>query len=245
MATLTVKQLAATMKLAGFYPPKSQGTKTIVEWLNVAYGVCIAESGGDPAAKNSGSSASGLWQIMYSVHKDKIPAAVAELSQKYQYKPKYSEPEKQIFDPLINTVVTRMVYGSVTADPSGFAGPWNETYSTGKYKSKMNPAFGVIAYPVIYGGTSDNEAIGVIALGDESIYLGDSPKPWEGITDSFNGMKDALDVPGKIIRFIKDAALPVGTFILGIIILILGVWFILNKPVPMPPVAKIAKRVAK
>jgi cell wall-associated NlpC family hydrolase len=58
MTTLTYAQVAALVKKVGF--PKS-------DWVNMT-AICSAESGRRVEAKNPSSSASGLWQILWSVH---------------------------------------------------------------------------------------------------------------------------------------------------------------------------------
>jgi cell wall-associated NlpC family hydrolase len=59
MTTLSAAQIAVLVKQAGF--PK-------IEWVNMV-AICKAESGGRVEVKNSRSSASGLFQILWSVHR--------------------------------------------------------------------------------------------------------------------------------------------------------------------------------
>lgn len=113
---LTPYQIGMLIANENWGPVKGAGTRrmgqTASAFLDTAIAVCLAESGGNTAAKNPSSSASGLWQIMASVHADKIGG-------------------RDIFDPVVNTEVAHKIY-----DNAGGWSPW-EAYNTGAYKKYL------------------------------------------------------------------------------------------------------------
>lgn len=245
MTKLNDSELGFAMVMAGFCPPilpdnyDAPYTKDdIISWLDVAVAVCLAESGGDPAAKNPSSSATGLWQIMYSVHKDKVEPAYKFLQETYNYKTDMGEGQDRLLDPVINSRVALMVYGESPVNPKSTSrfSPW-EAYNTGAYKAYLGHGKTVYA--------TAGKAI-PIAGQFRTSALGNTVRD---VKDSVGGVVSS--VPNAIasatkstLGFVKAGAINAGVFILGLIVVILGVWFLLNKPVPIPAASTI-KKVAK
>lgn len=245
MSKLSPKAIAGTMLMAGFYPPRSEIEVTanlgkVRDWFDTAIAICLAESGGDTRAKNPNSSAMGLWQIMYSVHKDKIPVAIKEMKERYDYDPSPADLPNALYDPLINTVVARMVYGTPSINNFGGFRPW-EVYNTGAYKSELG--HGNEAMNLIINTGSGKKGV-VLFYDDAKNVPGIGPSLGEKILDNTVGkVGNIVSSPvTAAVNFVKQAAPVAGMFMLGIIVLILGVWFILNKPVPLPPQAKLLKK---
>lgn len=113
MAKLDANQIAVLIAQNGKWAPKDE---TAAKFYQTATAIALAESGGDTNAKNPNSSASGLFQIMVSAHKDKIGG-------------------RDIFDPAVNVDVARMVYQAAGNSWS----PW-QAYTTGAYKKYMDDA---------------------------------------------------------------------------------------------------------
>jgi hypothetical protein len=101
----------------------------------IAAAIALAESGGNPTAKNPGSNARGLWQIMTTAHGDKIAG-------------------RNIFDPAVNADVARKVY--VEAGKKWT--PW-AVYNSGAYKKHLPSAAGTAADPVTGLGDKIAEAV--------------------------------------------------------------------------------------
>ena len=260
MARLSVKEIATTMRIAGFYPHdaffhnemkdgklvtvvtnKALQAKVVV-WLDTAIAICLAESGGgDPAAKNPGSSASGLWQIMYSVHKAKIRAAVKEMYAAVEFDSAGRSDEQLVFDPLINTVIARMVYRKDTYDSNVLTSnqywkPW-EVYNTGAYKKYLG--HGKEAYEAIFGQAATDLAYQNLQAefmeGQNAQTLLTAATPGLG---AVNAVTSGIT---NVLNFVKSGAVAVGIFVLGLVLLALGVWFVLNKPTPSGVVKAVVK----
>lgn len=203
--------------------------KTQVEaWLDTAIAVCLAESGGDIDAKNSSSSASGMWQIMASVHKDKIAAAIASRGKII------GDPEgyvPTVFDPWVNTEVAKQIYKA-----AGGWSPW-EVYpdALAPHRGHGKRAYAFLANP-------DNKemisrrAWSSINFKGNKVYQAD-------VGDYLNAAGDAisnLNPVDRALTFAKDAGITIGAFLLALLLLVLGVWFLLSRTKAFETVTDIA-----
>ena len=90
--------------------------------LVTAVAIAGAESRFIPTADNPTSSAMGLWQVMVSVHGDKIAG-------------------RNILDPYVNAQVAYQIW----SDAGGFDRPWAQTYGAGKHLAYMDDARAAVA----------------------------------------------------------------------------------------------------
>lgn len=186
----------------------------VIRFLDVAIAVCTAESGRNPYAKNAHSSASGLWQIMVSVHGDKIAKAV-----------KYWQVEDgrtlDIYDPRLNTHVAAMIF----QEAGNKWTPW-EVFNTGAYKAYLG--HGAKAYEFLKDPkriqTAYDGLMGEFEQGKATAEMAAFGMPLAAGLGS-------LDIPdwlGAVFEFIATGAVSVGMFVLGTVLLILGIWFLLS-----------------
>lgn len=217
----------------------------VVEWLDTAIAICLAESGGNPDARNSKSSASGLWQIMVSVHGEKIREAASIVGAKTgEPLAVISDPMIAVMDPRVNTAVAGRIYHE-----SGNKWTAWSAYNSGaykKYKGKGSAAFDWL----------NNEKN--IARYVESLKIPRKPNETEeawykrvfetatalsplralnGLDDD-NPLKDPLErgldivtpdgIANKVLGFAKEAGITIGVFLIALVALILGVAFIVS-----------------
>ena len=189
-----------------------------IAWLDTAIAVCLAESNGNTAAANPTSSARGLWQIMVSVHKEKIAA-----STEYYKKLDGGNPTVGILDPRVNTAVAREVY----SDAGGWR-PW-ETYTDGSYKTHLG--HGEKAYTYVVNNLREG--------GREQLI--------EKVRDGFRFDLPDINLPGvpsvpnpvrDVLVAARDGLVTIGVALAGAALIIVGVVFFLSQ-------SKTAKGVAK
>lgn len=192
-------------------PKKGDVTREkAIAWLDVAIAVCYAESGGDPRIKNTSSTAAGLWQIMQSVHQDKIAASIKRWNVQ-------TGKQLTIYDPRVNTDVAREVY----ANAGGWS-PW-EAYNNGTYKQFLG-----------HGDEGYSALVSKAALDKQRKKFRDNMLDNEftvdviqnspiGAVGSAMGIADT--VTNKVLGFAKDAGVAIGVAIIGVILLLIGVVF--------------------
>jgi hypothetical protein len=200
---ITDTQLALLMFRNGAWGPGGS-KKEVVKFFDEAYAVMMGESGGDPNAKNSNTSASGLYQIMVSVHRDKIDKAIRKLSPESGQTP-------TIFDPEVNIEVARMVWN----EAGGSWSPW-EAYTKKNQAYRQNKGHGEAMY--MYLDTMTQAQM-------MSAYqkLAALVNPIAVATRDFKA-----DPWSSIQGFAKDAGVVVGVFVLALVILIAGLYMLLN-----------------
>lgn len=213
----TYSNAAGTHATTQIPKPGSPARTKIENWLDTAIAVCLAESGGNTTAKNPASSASGLWQIMVSVHGPEISKAVAQISawdKEGASAPTGANPPKgslDIWDPRVNTYTAAEVYRAANFSWS----PWS-TYTSGDYKKfkghgkeayafLTNPAHITAAQKHIMDVTKNDHVIG--GLGPISV------PSW---------LQPIFDWAAK-------AGITIGVFLLGLIVLLLGLWVAIRK----------------
>lgn len=232
MPTLSPGQIARVMDACGWGPPGGKGIqvyddgtqkvvdeaakKAAIAWYDVAIAVCLQESGGNTNAKNRTSSARGLWQIMTSIHGDAI-----KREQAYWVSELGLKELPTIYHPLVNTGVARRLYNERKWQP------W-EAYNTGDYKAHLGK--GAAAYAAVTDPKHNKNGIAALV---EEIKLGQATAEFAGLAAPggvlIGGVSELAEDPiGKILTFIKAIAATAGVFLLGLILLILGVWFLLS-----------------
>lgn len=232
---LSPKQIGLVIYEVGIWGPG--GSKEQVEkWLDVAIAVCLAESGGNTNAKNATSSARGLWQIMVSDHEDKIKQEIERWWGEDGWPGKnidapegYRMPD--IFDPRVNTGVAARVYYEAGKSWK----PW-EAYNTGAYKRHLGHGKNVYAYlsspEMVQQGLKELRQ--EIALGRETMTTAAGV-----LSPVLAQASDPGSLVDKILGFLQSAGVTIGVFIIAAILVILGIWFLLDKP--LPPIAKVIK----
>lgn len=235
MVTMSPDEIGVTIYMVGGWGPHSANDTTlspaekkrIIEFLDTAIAVAKAESGGNPFALNSSSSAAGLFQIMQSVHKDKIATVAAKWAARISDLPEGKVPS--ILDARVNVDVARMVWNEAGNKWS----PW-EAYNTGAYKKYLGSGAGVyktLSDPAkvktIWSSLSERfDRMARSGAGEASTFgeAFTSPEAWGTALGEVipNPVKDALN-------FVKDAGPVVGIFLLGVIMLILGIVFIVTQ----------------
>lgn len=173
----------------------------VEKFLDDAIAICLSESGGRTDAKNPNSSASGLWQVMVSVHRDKIGS-------------------QDIFDPVVNTRVAHRIY-----DDAGGWTPW-EVYNNGSYKKNKGHGKDVYAYLKLLTETE---------LGEELAKTTGKIVPGGGLVTAATKIS-----PTNIAELIMKSGKVVGLFVMAVVLVILGIWFIISST----KTGKVAKGVA-
>jgi len=223
---LSPNQVADCMWIVGWTPPLGisqhadgsvtvtdpQAKKRAIAFYDVALAVCQAESQFNPKAKNTGSSASGLWQIMVSVHKDKIAQEIQRWTNDLGH-------PVTIFDPIVNTAVAQRVHAS------GW-GPW-ETYTNGAYKKYLGHGPKVFAYLTSKAHFNQDMQTLTANLTSDAAYAEAATFLSPGgilVNNQLTGWA------GDLLAGIAAWALPIGVFVLGAILVILGLWLVAGKP---------------
>lgn len=115
MPTYTVQQVAALYNVAN----GSMGADAVGEHTRIMAAIAMAESSGNSDSMNPNSTATGLWQIMYSVWVKDPDAS------------KLFKTRDDLKNPRINAQVARIVYNK-----SGYAA-W-KVYTSGAYRKFMD-----------------------------------------------------------------------------------------------------------
>lgn len=222
----------------GKVDPQSAAMRASVEkWLDTAIAVCLAESNGNPNAKNSGSSASGMWQIMVSVHTEKIAAAVRRWTAETA-----SDKPLTVFDPRVNTDVARMISQEAKKGGRNEWSPW-EAYNTGAYKS--HTGHGKSVYKFLNDPANIKKGFDALMAnvidGQSTAEFAAMASPFGALTSSqlFNN-----SVVESVMTFAKEAGVTIGVFLLGVVMLILGLWFVISQTKAGKTVIDTAKAVA-
>jgi hypothetical protein len=209
------KQLAVAVYQDRWGPGGTRAAVTM--FLDDAYAVMMGESGGNPAAKNANSSASGLFQIMVSVHGDKIARSVK----------KYSTNGRvaTIFDPDVNIDVARQVW-----EAAGHSWkPW-EAYNKKTDGYRKNKGHGQAMYDYLHtrgeAGLDDDYAAWLAAWG--GIKGNDTSPDLGNLLDPANWKDAIVGIAGQYFGFMKSAGITVGAFLLGVIVLIIGAWLLIS-----------------
>lgn len=157
--------------------------------------VALAESGGNPKADNPSSTAQGLWQVMVSVHGDKIAG-------------------RDINDPVINTDVAHTIY----KDAGGWT-PW-EVYNNKSHLIKLPAARTGVKQAARYVGESGTYEGGYDLPGPidipnlpdlPDVGLPDIPNPLAALSGFFSGLTSA-DLWLRIASFVVGAVLVIMAF---------------------------------
>lgn len=184
-----------------------------IRFLDVALAVCQAESGFNPLAKNPDSNARGLWQIMTTVH-----AALIEQESKRWQTELGTARKPNIFHPLVNTSVAHILY-----QQSGWK-PW-EAYKTGAYKRYLG--HGAAAMKYLLSPTHINADMQSL---EANLISNQAYTEAVGIVVPGVGIASALpDWASGLFDFLKEGAMSVGVFVLGAILLILGVVYLVSQ----------------
>lgn len=249
MAVLTPNQIAVLIYWVGEFGPQSalqtptyidnQGhtqvqipkpgspARTRVEkWLDVAIAICLAESGGDTQAKNA-SGASGLWQIMIPLHQDLVNKAstvvegwdkdsAANPGSPFEgnhlgVTPQQGGATYTVWDARVNTYAAAEVYRA-----AGFKWtPW-QTYTDGSYKKHLG--HGKAAYAFLTNPSNiehSKKQIDAIIAQDHVI-----------------GGIGPISLPSwltGVFSWLAQAGITVGVFIIGAIVVIIGMWVVISK----------------
>lgn len=241
---LSPVQIGSVMYVCGFLPSKgnrinSSGQfigdkKVVTDWLDTAIAICLAESGGDPNAKNKSSSASGLWQIMVSVHEKTIKDF-----QNYWSSEDNNGKVPTIFDPRVNTSVAQQVYINAGRKWT----PW-EAYNTGSYKRHLG--HGDEVFKFLMNPQRLKAEIALIqqqaAAGQELFQTGagviNALNPLQNL-DKFNWSSFLND----ILSFLKQAGMTIGVFVAALVLLLAGLWLLISDTSAGKGAKKLAKKV--
>lgn len=223
MTTLTPEQIGVLIYANKKFGPG--GSKdAIVKFLDTAIAVALAESGGVTdrvgGPNKNGSYDYGLWQINKSAH------AGLFTSLKWD-------------NPADNTEMARIVY-----DGAGKSfKPW-AVYNSGAYRKHLG--HGQKVYDALEKAVKgeDSSYIGSVLAGVLTAPLPGGPAigallqgPLNGVTDSVTDKaKDVVNGPAKIVagavesvlKWLAEAGMTVGAWLLSIVLIGLGVWFIVS-----------------
>jgi len=226
-------------------PIDTAGKNRVIKWLDTAIAVCLAESGG-VVEKTNGEGKDkvyGLWQIKTSVHQ----AIVFSATFRYH--------TKTALHPLANTAMARDVY----KEANGWS-PWT-AYKNGAYKAHkghgaaayewlhnrqnletFKTKLGTLGYPIVSISAEDIAGSNASIIGDDLVG--------SNLGEQAGKVKDAVTSGIEtVLKALKDSGIVVGVFLLGAILLILGVLFMAQragvaKKVP-GPIGLVSKAVSK
>lgn len=204
----------------------AKGFRKAVSIADTLIAICLAESGGDPLAKNTSSSARGLWQIMTSLHGDIIDQEVANVfAQLREKNPNARVPT--IFHPLVNTqVAKRLSYGAGKANPFK---PW-EAYNSGAYK--RHTGHGEAAVLAWFRKAYSPEAVSAgIAQLEAEHALGVAVAEFAGLAVPGGVLlgNDLVQNPiDTVLSFVKEMGISIGVFILAAVLIVVGI-VVLNR----------------
>lgn len=212
-------------------PPGSPARKRVEKWLDVAIAVCLAESGGDTQAKNP-SGASGLWQIMMPLHQDLVnkAATVVEGWDKepgqgnhLDVTPTQGGATYTVWDARVNTYTAAEVYRA-----AGFKWtPW-QAYTDGSYRKYLG--HGKAAYAFLTNPSNIEHMkkdLNTIIKNDHVI-----------------GGIGPISLPSwvtGVFAWLADAGITVAVFLIGAIVVIIGLWVVISKT----PAGRAAKKGVK
>jgi len=210
--------------------PGSPERTNIEHWLDTAIAICLAESGGDSNAKNSSSSASGLWQIMVSAHAKEIKDATI-----YWETELADGKNLTIFDPRVNTMAAALVYQAAGNSWS----PWS-TYTSGAYKKNLGHGKAAYSFITNKSNLEKTRKTFLDNLRNDSNLVNNLQAfvPGAGL---IKGVDNVAGWLSPILDFLKQGALAVGIFLLGVILAGLGLWTMIRKT----PVGKGVKSAVK
>ena len=247
MTQLSPNEIAGLIYFVGGWGPNKvkpidvAGKNRVINWLDTAIAICLAESSGVIEAHNGSGDDTvyGLWQIKNAEHKTIVAMACITYH------------TKTILHPLANTAAARDVY----KEANGW-GPWTKNYGSHKghgaaaYEWLHNKdnlkAFeaklGTLGYPVVSISAADIAGSNSSIIGDNLVGSNLSEQA-EKIKDSVSSQVD------KVINALKESGIVVGVFLLGAILLTLGVLFMAQragvaKKVP-GPIGLVSKVVSK
>jgi len=180
-----------------------------IAFYDVALAVCQAESSFNPLATNG--NAKGLWQIMTSVHEKLIAEEVHRWEVELGRKP-------NVYHPLVNTSVAHRLYGQ-----SGWQ-PW-ETYTNGAYKKYLGHGAAAVKYLLSPAHINrDMQSLEANLISNQA-YVDAVGVVVPGI-----GIASAIDSKiAPILDFLQKGAAEVGVFLLGVVLLILGVVYLVSQ----------------
>jgi hypothetical protein len=197
----------------------SEAAKAIA-FYDVAIAVCLAESNGNTNAVNG--NAKGLWQIMTSVHRDLINEVQRQVILDAREEGNtFGGRVPSIFHPWVNTACAARLYGQSAWKP------W-EAYNTGAYRKHLGHGKAYFYSSIKTPAEAKHEIEKLYQehmLAVETGQLAGSLVPGGAVmgNDLFNNPVDA------VLAFLKEAGVTVGVFILGLVLLILGVWFLMSQ----------------
>lgn len=203
--------------------PKDKKSTSYTKFLDDAIAVCLAESGGRPNAENrngNGSIDYGLWQIN-SVHSKTFTG---------NYKG-YTDLWPNRYEPVTNTIMAKAIW----TDAGGSFSPWS-TYKSGAYKKFLG--HGVPVHKWLLAGGHIELPLGE---GDPLTALGGA------INNAASAAGAALNPIGGYVNaalgFAKDAGIAIGVFLLAVVLIILGIWFIVSQTKAGQTATKLATKI--
>jgi hypothetical protein len=263
MSTLSPNQIATLIYMAGDFGP-FLGTRDIqgphgqviqqtpqpgsaeyrkaVNWLDTAIAICLAESGGNTHAVNP-SGAVGLWQIMASVHQKELHDAITYWS---------TQTGKVLneFDGRVNTMAASHVYQNAGNSWT----PW-QTYtephsSPSSYTHYLG--HGKAAYAFLTDSAHLKAQVASLSneLNQDKFTAGVAGLLGAQVSGSNIGKDLGNLIPSlpswlqPIFDFAKKGALDIGAFLLGLALVGIGIWVIVNHTKAGKSVKKSAEKVA-
>lgn len=207
-------------------PPGSPERVKAENWLDTAIAICLAESGGNTHAENP-SGAVGLWQILAKVHQKELHDAIVYWS---------TQTGKVLneFDGRVNTMAASHVYqnaGNNWNPWQTFTEPHNSPSSYVHYLGHGKTAYAFLTNQAHLKASvsrlnselnADKFTAGVGGL------LGGQVSGSNIGTDLKNLIPNVPSWVGSILSGFKGFGIPIGTFLLGLALIGIGIWVILN-----------------
>ena len=188
----------------------------VQKFLTTALAIAGAESGYDSAKVNGPNR--GLFQIDSVKH-----AAIVD--------------GRNLLDPLVNISVAAAISKQAVANGEDMFSPWSETMRSPFFQLERQRTASVYGQlDKLNQSTLDSEAARALM----EFQKDSQPSALDRVLNPLGTLNDAT---GKVLQFVKESATVVGVFLLGIVLLIIGLILLVGRTVS--PAAIVAKSVVK
>lgn len=196
MTVLDPRQIGILIFKNGTWGPGGS-EKRVVKFLDIAIAVAYGESGWNTSAVNHSSGATGLYQIMPTVHADKING-------------------RDLTDPVVNVDVAARIYDEAEKAGKDPWSPWEAyTSKSPKYKAGLGHGQDVYDYLSLISeqelGAAYADLLGSVIPGGVAISAG----------------SNALETAKDWGNWLQNNLVGIGIFVVALVLLILGVVVIL------------------
>jgi hypothetical protein len=203
MTTLSYNDIALLVWGSGWDGGFGSDKEATIKHLNILGGIANGESGRRTDAVNG--NAVGLWQVMTTVH---------------------NVTKDQMLNPVYCTNTARQI-----SDARGGSARYDDweayTKKTAQYKAGLG--HGKTMFRYLHSLGSDDARSAELGKKFPLYDTGLSGPLGPGFEDAVDNADSALDPVGKGLNFLKESGIVVGAFLLGLVLVIIGLWYIASQ----------------